>query len=132
MLPLCIRRENTDSPLRMIILTIHVISRTILLCLLPPLRNSTLSSKDLDNTITTRTHDESSIAAPADIADPFAPHRPMRHNVLGAYPLLERPETYAGIVSRGDGFAAVFGKAERRDGGRVGEHGVGALAWGSG
>lgn len=89
-----------------------------------------LSGKHLDDTVAARTDHESSVAAPADVADTFAPHGPVRYDILCADSLLKGPETDAGVVPGGDGFAAVLGEAERRDGGGVGEHGVSALACG--
>lgn len=72
----------------------------------------TLSCKHFDNAVATSADNEPSIAAPADVADTFAPHSPMRHDVLGADSLLERPETDAGVVTSGDSFAAVLGQAK--------------------
>lgn len=76
------------------------------------IKRRALSCKHLDDTVAARADHESSVAAPADVADAFAPHSPVRYDILGANSLLERPETDAGVVAGGDGFTAVFGEAE--------------------
>lgn len=71
-----------------------------------------LSGKHFDDTVAARANHESSVAAPADVTDAFAPHSPVRYDILSADSLLEGPETDAGVVAGGDGFAAVLGEAE--------------------
>ena len=70
------------------------------------------SGKHLDDTVAARADHESAVAAPADVTDAFAPHSPVRYDILSADSLLEGPETDAGVVAGGDGFPAVLGEAE--------------------
>lgn len=109
-----------------------LISSSLSISPLPPSSHLTLphsSRKDLHNAVSARADDQPSVAAPANVADAFAPHGTVRHDVLRADALLERPEAYACVVAGRDGFAAVLGEAERRDGGWVREHSVCALTW---
>ena len=53
----------------------------------------------------------------------------MARDFLGAAALLEGPEAKAGVMACGDELAAILGEGERGDGGGVGEHIVGALAY---
>lgn len=78
------------------------------------------SRKHLDNSIATRTNDESSVLTPRDVANAFASHCAVGYDVLRAGTFLERPEADAGVMAGGYGFAAVFGKGESGDGGGVG------------
>jgi hypothetical protein len=58
-----------------------------------------LPNKDFHDAIAASADDKTAILAPADIAHALAAHSAVRNDILGADPLLERPETNAGIVA---------------------------------
>ena len=85
--------------------------------------------KNLDNAIAATTNNPPAVLAPDNGTNTLTTHDAMARDILDTRPLLERPEAETGIVARGDEFAAVGRKGESGDGGGVGEHVVGALAW---
>jgi hypothetical protein len=78
------KRRNTRGK---VLLTIHIIDN-LAVDHLVKFTALMLSCKHLDNAIATRADDKPSIAAPADVTDTFAPHSPVRHDILGADSLL--------------------------------------------
>jgi hypothetical protein len=98
---------------------------------LPPiLTTTTRARKNLDDAIAAAANDPPPILAPDDAADALAAHESVAGDFLRAGSFLERPEAEAGVVAGGDEFGARRGEGEGGDGGGVGEHAVGALAYG--
>ena len=74
------------------------------------MRTRVLSRKHLDNAVATRADDVPPVLAPHDAAHALAAHRPVRHDVLRADALVQRPESDRGVVACGHGFPAVVGE----------------------
>lgn len=90
---------------------------------------SHIPRKDLHYSITTRTNHPSIIFSPRYSAYTLTTHQSVGGNLLNASPFLETPEAKGGVVAGGDEFATIVRQGQSGDGGGMGEHIIGALAW---